>query len=241
MTSAPAIVNDGYELVDAGSLQPHPENPNRGNAELIRDSIAENGFYGAVVVQKSSRRIIIGEHRWRELVAAGAGKVPVIWADVDDAHARKIMEMDNGSQDARLGYDPDRQLALVRAIVGDADPAEALRGTSWTAERYEELLRESGALGAEATAFLDDYLHPAGDSQPPDLRDQIEGSPTYESEAEATFALSYAVTADQRERVRAALTKARRADPTITTSQEALVAVCDAYVSQDPRTPASRP
>ena len=35
-------------------LTEHPDNPNRGDVELLRDSIEHHGFYGAVLVQKSS-------------------------------------------------------------------------------------------------------------------------------------------------------------------------------------------
>lgn len=51
-------------------LVEHPDNPRRGDEAAIDDSMAVHGFYGAVVVQASTRRIIAGNHRTR--VAAQA-------------------------------------------------------------------------------------------------------------------------------------------------------------------------
>ena len=46
-------------------LLEHPDNPRRGDEDAIGESMAAHGFYGAVLVQASSRRIIAGNHRTR--------------------------------------------------------------------------------------------------------------------------------------------------------------------------------
>ena len=52
-----------YELVAPRALRPHPRNPRRGDVDAIEESIAENGFYGCVVAQRSTGYILAGNHR----------------------------------------------------------------------------------------------------------------------------------------------------------------------------------
>ncbi|MEQ4724198.1 ParB N-terminal domain-containing protein [Nonomuraea sp. B19D2] len=52
-------------------------NPHRGDVEIIGGSIDENGFYGAVLVQRSRVWITAGEHRWCGALARGLAAVPV--------------------------------------------------------------------------------------------------------------------------------------------------------------------
>ena len=103
---APAVVdkpeapkNDWRSQVDEvaaiDSIEPHPENPNKGDRESIGESIDANGFYGKVLVQKSTRRILVGSHRWAEMKAAGETEIPVTLLDVDDDRALAIMVADN--------------------------------------------------------------------------------------------------------------------------------------------------
>jgi ParB-like chromosome segregation protein Spo0J len=67
------------------------------------ESIKHNRFCGAVTVRKSTSRIIAGKHRWLAARECGIDLVPVIWADVDDAEAARIMPADNRT--TRLGFD----------------------------------------------------------------------------------------------------------------------------------------
>lgn len=93
----PEIINQEMVTVPIGSVKPHPANPNKGDVGVIRGSINANGFYGGLVVQKSRKRILVGEHRWRAMKAAGAKEIPVIFVEVDDATALDIVVVDNRS------------------------------------------------------------------------------------------------------------------------------------------------
>lgn len=46
----PAIVPQAYRMVPVGDLQPHQENPHRGEVDVIAKSIEKNGFCGTVLV-----------------------------------------------------------------------------------------------------------------------------------------------------------------------------------------------
>lgn len=108
------------EAVPVGNLKLHPANANRGASGVIADSIDKNGFYGAIYAHEATGQIIAGNHRWEEAVKAGAETVPVIWLDVDEDEARRILAVDNRS--ARLGSDDDAKLAeLLESFGGDFD------------------------------------------------------------------------------------------------------------------------
>jgi hypothetical protein len=87
-----------YELAPIESISPHPRNPNQGDVAAIRESIDVNGFYGACIVQKSTRFILAGEHRWRAEKEREQTHVPVLFVDVDDETALRILLADNGTR-----------------------------------------------------------------------------------------------------------------------------------------------
>lgn len=132
------VVTQQYEQVPVGSLKPHPENPRRGNAEAIDESITSNGFYGAIVVQRSSGCILVGKHRWERAGALGIETVPVLWADVDDVTARKIVLADNRTSDL-AGYD-DQKLAEFLASV----QSSGLEGSGYDQEEFDQIIEEAG-------------------------------------------------------------------------------------------------
>lgn len=140
-----------WTLEDIDSIKPHPDNPRRGRTEVIAESILENGFYGFVLVQASTRHIIAGEHRWRalrELQEAGAlvelittdgremelpkGKVPLALADVDDATAKRIMLADNRTSDV-AGHDAAQLAKLLQSL-------DTLKGTGFDHQDVKDLL-----------------------------------------------------------------------------------------------------
>jgi hypothetical protein len=65
---------DQIEFVPIDSVQPHPQNPRQGDVGLVAVSIAENGWFGACLVQRKRRgraqtdTMVAGEHRWRGLL-----------------------------------------------------------------------------------------------------------------------------------------------------------------------------
>jgi hypothetical protein len=130
------ILNESTELVPAGSIQPHPRNVNRANLPPIAESIRVNGFYGTVIVQKSTGFILAGSHRWREAVEQGAAEVPVTFIDVDDATALRIMLADSRTQ--RLGADDPLPLSELLGDMGE------LAGTGFTEADLDALLTDAG-------------------------------------------------------------------------------------------------
>ena len=137
------------EDVPVDSIQPHPDNPNHGDVAMIRESIQENDFYGAPVVQASSGRILAGEHRWKAAKEEGLEVLPIIYRDCDDHTAIRIMLIDNEA--ARQGdVDPEVVERLLTSIT-DLETGDGIDGTGydlgWLAEQEEE---RQAAVDAEA-------------------------------------------------------------------------------------------
>ena len=141
-TPTPLILNGATELVDVSTLKTHPRNPRRGNLDTIRESIRVNGFYGVLVAQRSTRRILAGNHRFLAARDEGHTSLPVVWVDVGDAEALRILAADNRTSDLG-GYDDP---LLASLLAGLSETAEGLLGTGYTSEDLSALL---GDLGGE--------------------------------------------------------------------------------------------
>ena len=143
---ASGIVPQTYEMVSVDAIKPHERNVNQGDLGAIVESVEANGFYGAVIVQQSTGKILAGNYRWRAAVSRGLKFVPVIWVDVDDAAALRIMLADNRT--TRLGMDDSAGLAaLLQEIQSDAG---SLTGTGFDADDLQALLSDmTGELGLD--------------------------------------------------------------------------------------------
>ena len=97
-------------------LLDHPDNPREGDDDAVAESIDVNGFYGVILAQRSTSRILFGHTRRRNLVAAGATTGPVLWIDVDDDRARTILLADNRT--AELARWIPGKLADVLSAMG---------------------------------------------------------------------------------------------------------------------------
>jgi hypothetical protein len=125
-------------MVGVSDLSPHPGNPHKGDLDVIRESVRENGFFGVILVQQSRMRIIAGEHRWRSAREEGLEQVPAVLLDVTDEQATRIMLSDNRTAEFG-GYD-DAQLAELLKDLPD------LSGTGWNDDDLSDLLDDLGRI-----------------------------------------------------------------------------------------------
>lgn len=116
---------------------------NEGDIGAISTIMENLGFFGACLVQKSTRRIIAGKHRWISAQGEGKPDVPVLWLDVDDDTATRIMLADNRA--ARLGHDDDR--ALADLLTELAEGPKGLVGTGFDGDALDELLADLNKIG----------------------------------------------------------------------------------------------
>lgn len=148
------LVNQAYEMVPVSDLSPHPDNPRRGNVDLIAESIEANGFYGGLVVQRSTGHVLAGNHRFRAAQQVGIEEVPVMWVEVDDDVARRILLVDNRSADLAANDDTEL-LALLESLDFE------LEGTGYSPDDLDDLKALLGKIeetAAEETGarFADD-------------------------------------------------------------------------------------
>lgn len=133
----PEILNQAIESVPLSALKTHPKNPRRGDLERIVESITVNGFYGHVIAQRSTGHILVGNHRFLAAKKAKLKKVPVLWLDVDDEKAERILVVDNRTSDL-AEYDEE---ALARLLERLADDTElGIAGLGFTDEELEDML-----------------------------------------------------------------------------------------------------
>lgn len=106
------VLAQSYELADIDDLKPHPDNPRVGEVGTIAASIDAHGFYGAVVVQKSTGYVLAGNHRLSAARAKGMTQVPAIYIDADETLAKRILLVDNRASE-RATWDHEALAELL--------------------------------------------------------------------------------------------------------------------------------
>lgn len=137
--TAGALLDQQYEMVATSALRLHPDNPNEGDVGAITESIATNGFYGALIVQRSTGYVIAGNHRLIAAVDQGIDTVPVIWLDVDDEQAARLLVADNRL--TRIGMFVDEP--LKRILTNLAMTEVGLAGTGFDGDDLDDMMREA--------------------------------------------------------------------------------------------------
>jgi hypothetical protein len=122
--------------IDIDAIKEHPNNPRKGDDRAVGESIARNGFFGAVLVQKSTGYVIAGNTRFRVMSEEGMATIPGFWVDCDDEVATRIMLADNRTSDLAF-YDDEALFALLKTLV----ESEGLDGTGYDRAAYELLLQ----------------------------------------------------------------------------------------------------
>jgi len=135
MDTDPRILAAETRDVRVADLHEHPDNPRTGNVANLLDSVRANGFYTTLTVQRSSMRVLCGNHRLRAARDLGMTHVPCRIVDVTDEHARRLLLVDNRSNDL-ASYDNDALLAVLMQF-----DENGLIGTGYTADDIADLAR----------------------------------------------------------------------------------------------------
>lgn len=120
LTSKLGILSVEYVPID--SIYPNPYNPNRQSDHefaLLKKSILEDGFTQPVIVQRSSRMIVDGEHRWRALNHLNMKTIPIVAVEMNDEQMRIATLRHNrarGSEDVELSVQVLRDLRELGAL-----------------------------------------------------------------------------------------------------------------------------
>lgn len=124
--------------VDVTRLLPHPRNPNKGDVTAIVSSLEENGIFRPLVVQKSTMHVLIGNHTLEALKRVKATSAPVLYVDVDDAHALRILLADNKTARSSI-WDDAQLLAILEEL-------ESPKGTGFSQDEFMSLLAAAEEL-----------------------------------------------------------------------------------------------
>ena len=122
--------------IPVAKIHQHPNNPRRGDDDAVGESIARNGFFGGILVQRSSGAVIAGNTRYRVMMDEGHDTIPGFWVDCDDETATRILLADNRTSDLAF-YDDAELFGLLRSLV----ESEGLEGTGYDRAAYELLLQ----------------------------------------------------------------------------------------------------
>lgn len=120
------------ERVSVTALEPYPNNPRKGNVDLIAESLDTYGQYKPITVNRRNGQILAGNHTYRAALKLGWSEIDAVFVDVDDTTAAKIVAMDNRTSD--LGAYDKQILADLLKNVSD------LAGTGYTTEEFDDIL-----------------------------------------------------------------------------------------------------
>jgi len=110
------------EYVSVDSIKPNNYNPNRQSEhdfELLLKSMEEDGFTQPIIVQKETKIIVDGEHRWRAATVLGYKEIPVVFVDMTPEQMRIATLRHNrarGSEDMELSVQVLRDLQELGAL-----------------------------------------------------------------------------------------------------------------------------
>ena len=113
------------------SLKPYPDNPRKGNVDLIAKSLETYGQYKPITINKRTNEILAGNHTFQAAKKLGWATIQATYIDVDANTAAKIVLMDNKTSDSG-GYDDTKLLGLLDSL-GD------LSATGYTDKDLKEL------------------------------------------------------------------------------------------------------
>ncbi len=137
------------KMVPVTSLKPYDKNPRKGNVRAIAESLSTNKQYRPIVVQQKTKKILAGNHTWQAAKALGWSQIAVVFVDVSDEEAKRIVLADNRTTDL-AGYD-DKVLAELLKSLGDPE------GTGYTESDMQAIIGATQeAMSVVAEMAMDD-------------------------------------------------------------------------------------
>jgi len=138
------VLFEQTQLVPMGTLKHYDKNPRKGNVAAIVESLKVNKQYRPIVVQKSTKKILAGNHTYKAAKELGWKEIAVVMVDVTDEEAVRIMLADNRTNDL-AEYD-NQILAELLKDIGDST------GTGYNATDVEAIL---ATMDSTVTAVAD--------------------------------------------------------------------------------------
>lgn len=186
MTTNQIIANETV-LVPVSQLKGYEKNPRKGNIKAIAESLEVNKQYRPIVVQKQSNKILAGNHTWLAAKSLGWTQIAVVFVDVDDEAAKRIVLADNKTNDL-ADYDNAVLAELLRDLGGvagtgysNADMEAILNATAADAE---QVIWASNSAGEETLAQNDPLISVSQELGATKERDEVDFGEEDESDIE---------------------------------------------------------
>lgn len=123
------------ERVKISRLKRHPENPRKGNVDVVAESLQAHGQYKPIIVNTLAPladTIVAGHHTMEAAEQLGWEEISVLWVAVDEDEHKRIMLVDNRASD--LGsYENEDLLHLLESLPD-------LTGTGYDEEALDKLI-----------------------------------------------------------------------------------------------------
>lgn len=154
-------IGDFQADVPLKGLKYYYQNPRRGNVEKVAESLKSNGQFKPIVVNRGTHtgrpnEILAGNHTTKAARSLGWRAINVMWVDVDEDHARRIVLADNGSTD-----DATYDVQLLSQLLDEQkNSAGTLVGTTYSDEVLDKLLVE---VNTDPLATVDKIEDAPGD------------------------------------------------------------------------------
>lgn len=132
------------DLIDCEQVKPHPQNPNNGDEDEVRESILANGVYRHIYADRKTKQIVAGHTQYAVEIelqledGIDRPRVPVSWVDGDNPqHVLKMLSVDNAAA-RKAKLDKALQLDLLRDL-------DDLRGSGYDDDELAALAAELDA------------------------------------------------------------------------------------------------
>lgn len=135
----------GAQYVPIMELREFPNNPRRGDVELLVESLGYHGQYRPIVANRRTSEVLAGWHTLKAARKLGWQMIAVTWVDVDPITAKRIVLADNRLTDL-ANYDDTALLDLLMML-------ENLEGTGFN---HDDLLK----LESIVTGQLEEITNP---------------------------------------------------------------------------------
>src|SRR5436190_9382064 len=122
------------QAVPTADLRPYDANPRRGDVEAIKVSLKAHGQYRPIVVNRPTRQVLAGNHTLKAAKQLGWKTIAATFVDVDDEQAKRIVLVDNRTNDL-AGYD-------TQALVDLLEELPDLDGSGYDQPALDALLDE---------------------------------------------------------------------------------------------------
>jgi|688.fasta_scaffold06731_10 hypothetical protein len=100
-------------------LKPWGKNPRKGSVDTVMKSLAKFGQRKPIVVNRSTREVIAGNHTFEAAKQLGWKQIAVVWVDDDEKTATAFALADNRASD--LGYYDEEALEELIQSLNEQD------------------------------------------------------------------------------------------------------------------------